>query len=100
MLEISKKEIAEFRSHGKKILKLLQMKENPAYHWFKYRNLITQAFNYAVVLFCKVLPPLEIKNQLYRLIGAKIGKTVSIANDVIFATEIVLPAQAIVTMAT
>ncbi len=83
MFGINKKEITEFRNHGKKILKLAEMKENPAYNWFKYKNWVVQAFNYAVVLFCKALPPLEIKNQLYRIIGVKIGKKVSIANDAI-----------------
>ncbi len=83
MIAFTKKELEGFRKDGRKVLKLVRMKENPAYHWYLYRNWVRQGLQYAVVLFCAALPPLEMKNRLYRLIGAKIGRKVSIANDVV-----------------
>lgn len=88
MFRISKKEVYAFRKNGKKILKRITLEEgeNPARQWYRYKNPLIQAANYAVMLFCKLLPPCETKNDLYRLIGVKIGKKVSIANDCIIDT--------------
>ncbi|MBI3036976.1 hypothetical protein HYY73_04485 [Candidatus Woesearchaeota archaeon] len=88
MVGIDKKEAYAFRKNGKKMLKLVKFGkgENPARQWCRYKNPMIQAINYAVMLFCKLLPPCEIKNSLYRLIGVKIGKNVSISNDCIIDT--------------
>ncbi len=85
MFELNKKEVFAFRRNGKKVLKLVKVGkgENPARKWYKYKNPLIQAFNYAIMLLCKLLPPCEIKNALYRIIGVEIGKNVSIANDCI-----------------
>jgi len=83
MINLSKKELDNLRKNDKKILKTLKFEVdmNPARKWYKYKNPIKQAKNYFIVLICKVFPPCEFKNNLYRLIGAKIGKNVSISND-------------------
>ncbi len=86
MFKLSKKEVDEFRKKGKKIIKTLRVNENPARMWHKYKNPAIQAGNYFIMTFCKFIPPCEIKNSLYRLIGVKIGKNVSIANDCIIDT--------------
>ncbi|MFH1182266.1 MAG: acyltransferase [Candidatus Woesearchaeota archaeon] len=86
MFKIAREDLEKFRSSGKKILILKKVKENPARIWYKYKNPLLQAFNYSIVLFAKPLPPCEFKNHLYRLIGVKIGKKVSIAPDCILDT--------------
>jgi acetyltransferase-like isoleucine patch superfamily enzyme len=87
MFNLKKEDVKEFRDSGKKILLTLTLNtENPARKWYKYKNPLIQAFNYGVILFCKIFPPCEFKNNLYRIIGIKIGKNVSIANDCILDT--------------
>ncbi|UCD06897.1 MAG: acyltransferase [Candidatus Aenigmatarchaeota archaeon] len=85
MIKISKEEIEDLRKNNRKFLKEIKFKlgSNPARRWYKYKNPIKQAKNYFIVLICKHLPPCELKNHLYRLIGVTIGKNVSIANDAI-----------------
>lgn len=82
MFKFSKKELDDFRLHGKKIIREKSFKEgfNPAMNWHQYKNPLKQAKNYFIVLVCGVLPPCEIKNSLFRLMGCRIGKNVSIAN--------------------
>ena len=84
-MKLSKRELDELRKNDRKILKTLKFEVgvNPARKWYRYKNPLKQAKNYFVVIACKILPPCEFKNDLYRLIGAKIGKNVSIANDAI-----------------
>ena len=88
MFRIEKSELKAFREGGKKILKEMKFRvgDNPARQWSRYKHPLKQAKNYTVVLFCKLLPPCELKNSLYRLIGVKIGRNVSIANDAILDT--------------
>jgi acetyltransferase-like isoleucine patch superfamily enzyme len=88
MFDITKNELEHFRTTGSKILKIVTLSkdENPARKWYKYKNPVIQAFNYAIILLCEKLPPCEFKNNLYRMMGAKIGKNVSIANDCILDT--------------
>lgn len=83
MFEFSDSEVRNFRSKGKKIVKMVKIGNNPARNWHKYRNPWLQAVNYGIILFCKLLPPSEIKNNFYRAIGVKIGENVSIAPDAI-----------------
>lgn len=88
MIKVTKGEIVNLRKHNKKILKIVDFKigYNPARKWHKYKTPLKQAKNYLIVIICKHLPPCEFKNNLYRMIGVKIGKNVSIANDSIIDT--------------
>jgi len=88
MFRISEKELKDLRERHKKLLKFVSFKngENPAREWSKFRSPLRQALNYAVVELCKLLQPCELKNGVYRAIGATIGKNVSIANDCILDT--------------
>lgn len=85
MFAISDRELADLRMKDRKILKTRTFHRgyNPARNWSKYRHPLVQGKNYAIILVCKLLPPCELKNHLYRLIGVTIGKNVSIANDAI-----------------
>jgi acetyltransferase-like isoleucine patch superfamily enzyme len=88
MFKIGRAELFNFRERGKKILKEASFRvgDNPARQWYRYKSPIKQAKNYFVILLCKWIPPCELKNNLYRLIGVRIGKNVSIANDAILDT--------------
>lgn len=86
MFNLQRKDVEKLRTKGKKFLQVITVKENPARMWYKYKNPLIQAINYIVMELCKFLPPCEIKNYLYRGIGAKIGKNVAIANDCIIDT--------------
>ena len=59
--------------------------------WRKIRNVPLILRNFAVVTLCKHLPASEFKNKLYRRIGMKIGKNVSIfgSNFDIFFPEMI-----------
>ena len=46
--------------------------------WFKFRNPLRIFLNFLIIALCKYLPPLPIKNSLYRAIGIKVGKNVFI----------------------
>ncbi len=85
MFHLGSDEVREFRENGKKVIKLVRVRngENPAAMWYKYKNPAIQGFNYFIGFLCKGLPPLEIKNSMYRLIGVKIGRNVAIAPDCI-----------------
>jgi acetyltransferase-like isoleucine patch superfamily enzyme len=52
--------------------------------WSKIRNPLRVALNYVVIRISGFLPSLKIKNALYRSIGIKVGKNVSIGLDVTF----------------
>ncbi len=47
-------------------------------NWKKVRHPLRVLLNFIVITFCKFLPDIEPKNRLYRLIGMKIGKNVTI----------------------
>lgn len=85
MFKISDEEIKDFRNKNKKILKELKSKKevNLARNWYKFRDSIRQGINYIIMTLCRLLPPTELKNHIYRLMGATIGENVSIANGVI-----------------
>ena len=52
---------------------------NPVYDYPKHVGRIRLFFNSLVCHVCRVIPFIEIKNSLYRMIGVKIGKNVVIA---------------------
>jgi acetyltransferase-like isoleucine patch superfamily enzyme len=52
--------------------------------WSKTRSPLRVALNYLVIRISGVLPSLKIKNALYRSIGIKVGKNVSIGLEVTF----------------
>src|SRR3989339_711800 len=56
---------------------------NAGYEWWRYRNPIRMLWTAFIVEVCRKLPPCEFKNNLYRMIGVKIGKDVTISPDVI-----------------
>lgn len=58
--------------------------KNSLYYWTSYVNPFRVCFNFAVIYFCRFLPSLRLKNVLYRLVGIKIGKDVSVGLMVMF----------------
>jgi len=52
---------------------------NPVYDYPRHVGRIRLFFNSLVCHICRVIPFIEIKNSLYRMIGVKIGKNVVIA---------------------
>ncbi|VVB56588.1 2,3,4,5-tetrahydropyridine-2,6-dicarboxylate N-acetyltransferase [uncultured archaeon] len=51
--------------------------------WWRHYNPVRTAFNYAIVQLAARCPFMGMKRGLYRCLGARIGKNVSIAPDVI-----------------
>lgn len=81
---ISKEEIGYFNRKLEKFVKIRKPnKNNTLNDWWKYRNPARLALNYFIISICRHVPPSELKNSLYRLIGVKIGKNVGIGMDVI-----------------
>src|SRR3989338_4857238 len=56
---------------------------NAGYEWWRYRNPIHMLWTDFIVEVCRKLPPCEFKNHLYRMIGVKIGKDVTICPDAV-----------------
>ncbi|MBI4176666.1 MAG: hypothetical protein HY518_05650, partial [Candidatus Aenigmarchaeota archaeon] len=83
MLAVSRADLEGLRKSRRKVLKEVRFRvgANPARQWYKYKSIFRQGKNYFIVTLCKILPPCELKNHLYRLIGVSIGRNVSIAND-------------------
>src|SRR3989338_8713230 len=54
-----------------------------AMQWSILRNPFRMLWSSFIVEVCRKLPPCEFKNNLYRMIGVKIGKDVCISPDVI-----------------
>lgn len=61
--------IQHFKSAGK---------NNSLWYWYKTKNPFIIIINFLVISLGRVMPSLAIKNFLYRMIGMKIGKNVSI----------------------
>lgn len=51
---------------------------NPMRSWYKIRNPVRVILNFGVIFLCRYLPSLALKNALYRLVGIKVGKDVSV----------------------
>ena len=58
--------------------------KNSLYYWTSYVNPLRVCFNFAVIYMCRFLPSLRLKNVLYRMVGIKIGKDVSVGLMVMF----------------
>ena len=58
-------------------------KLNSAKQWYRLRNPLRMLWTSFIVEICRKLPPCEFKNNLYRMIGVKIGKDVTISPDVV-----------------
>ena len=63
---------------------LVKRDENSLKHWHGARNPIRVVVNFLVIWLCKYLPSLALKRLLYRAIGVKIGKDVSVGLGVTF----------------
>ena len=46
---------------------------NSLYHWTEARNPLRVMVNYAVILLCRVLPSMRLKNVLFRRLGMTVG---------------------------
>lgn len=51
---------------------------NPMRSWYRIRNPLRVVLNFVVIYTCRYLPSLRLKNALYRAVGMKVGKDVSI----------------------
>lgn len=51
---------------------------NPMRSWYRIRSPVRVIINFIVIYTCRYLPSLALKNFLYRLIGMKVGKDVSV----------------------
>jgi acetyltransferase-like isoleucine patch superfamily enzyme len=51
---------------------------NPMRSWYRIRNPLRVVLNFLVIYACRFLPSLALKNVLYRLIGMRVGRDVSI----------------------
>ncbi|NOZ76297.1 MAG: acyltransferase [Euryarchaeota archaeon] len=52
--------------------------KNSMQYWTAIRNPLRVCLNFAVIYTCRFLPSLRLKNALYRLLGIKVGKDVSV----------------------
>jgi acetyltransferase-like isoleucine patch superfamily enzyme len=52
--------------------------KNSMQHWTRIKNPLRVCLNFAVIYACRFLPSLRLKNALYRLLGMKVGKDVSV----------------------
>jgi acetyltransferase-like isoleucine patch superfamily enzyme len=53
-------------------------KGNSMRMWYQVKNPLRIALNFIIISLCKIIPSLYLKNILYRSLGMKIGKDVSI----------------------
>ena len=60
-------------------------------NWKKVRHPLRVLLSFLIITFCKFLPDVEFKNRLYRLIGMKVGRNVTIngTNLDIFFPELI-----------
>jgi len=58
--------------------------KNSLQYWWKVKNPLRVVLNFLVIYACKYLPSLSLKNFLYRALGMKIGRNVSVALGVTF----------------
>ncbi len=70
----SVRKLIEYPSNGR----------NSMWGWAKIKSPLRVALNYVIIRICGLIPSLSIKNRLYRSIGIKIGKNVSVGLEVTF----------------
>ncbi|MDW7651098.1 MAG: acyltransferase [Bacillota bacterium] len=58
--------------------------KNSLFYWTSYVNPLRVCFNFVIIYLCRFIPALRLKNHLYRLVGIKVGKDVSVALMVMF----------------
>lgn len=58
--------------------------KNSLCYWTSYVNPLRVCFNFFVIYLCRFIPILPLKNTLYRLVGIKLGKDVSVGLMVMF----------------
>ena len=58
--------------------------ENSLKHWYRVRNPLRVIMNFLVIWLAKYCPSLTFKRWLYRLVGVKIGRGVSVGLGVTF----------------
>ncbi|MFQ6105525.1 MAG: acyltransferase [Candidatus Hydrothermarchaeaceae archaeon] len=52
--------------------------KNSMRYWYKIRNPVRVVVNFIVIYICRFLPSLSLKNFLYRRIGIRMGRGVSV----------------------
>ena len=52
--------------------------KNSLQYWTSYVNPLRVCLNFAIIYLCRFIPCLGLKNSLYRIVGIKIGKNVSV----------------------
>ncbi len=57
---------------------------NSMRYWYRIKNPIRVSLNFLVLYTCRFLPSLSLKNLLYRSLGMKVGKDVSIGLGAMF----------------
>jgi acetyltransferase-like isoleucine patch superfamily enzyme len=74
--------------------------KNPMQYWYKIRNPLRVIINFLTIFICRYLPSLMLKNILYRSLGMKIGKDVSVALmvmfDIFFPEEIEIGSNSVI----
>ena len=61
---------------------VVRTRKNSLSYWYEFRNPLRVCLNYSIIRLCKWLPSMMLKRGLYRLIGVKVGKDVSVGLDV------------------
>lgn len=51
---------------------------NSMHGWYRRTGFFRVCFNFIIVVLCRYLPSLRMKNFLYRLVGIKVGRGVSV----------------------
>lgn len=64
-------------------------KRNSLWYWTKVQNPLRIVLNFVIIYLARILPSLTLKNTLYKLLGIKIGKDVSVGLGV--TLDIFLP---------
>jgi acetyltransferase-like isoleucine patch superfamily enzyme len=87
-LKKTKQLVKDFLKSNKKVLEIEYKNShfNPTkyYHKVLFKNPITHFWKYFISLFCYILPASWFKNLLYKSLGMKIGKDVSISAGAMF----------------
>jgi len=58
--------------------------KNSLQYWWKIKNPLSVVFNFLVIYTARYMPSLALKRFMYRLVGIKVGKNVSVGLGVVF----------------